>query len=281
MELALLSLASRRKPQESTHVTLRERTTKKSIAGRHGETRTRYCRIKLSNEAAPDVSLLELRNVLQLRPKSVEAKRGRTERGRAQHRQVGAFCHFHRSLNRHLAYLVQPVEALLALTVANHLVRVEVGQQGRHGRAVVVRLVQSRLKKHVTNCVSEQFGLVRMTRLRTRHRPRTRAGHVIGPEPESGYTCNGLSAKRLVSCFAVLSLLQRSWPERILFFCSIFFALLYLDGALDDLVVEQAAVELLDARRGLILLPRQEVLHQQLLNDCENRDQEQHVLSQV
>lgn len=45
-----------------------------------------------------------------------------------------------------LAHLVQPVEALLALAVTNDLVLVQVSQQRGHGRAVVVGLVQSRLR---------------------------------------------------------------------------------------------------------------------------------------
>lgn len=45
-----------------------------------------------------------------------------------------------------LTRLVQPVEPFLALLVADDLVLVEVGQQGRHRRAVIVRLVESRLK---------------------------------------------------------------------------------------------------------------------------------------
>lgn len=70
-------------------------------------------------------------------------------------------------------YLVQPVEALLALAVANHLVRVQVGQQGRHRRAVVVRLVQGRLitSHHIKpsaaqGCVSSQDDTTRFFRPR-------------------------------------------------------------------------------------------------------------------
>lgn len=38
----------------------------------------------------------------------------------------------------------------------------------------------------------------------------------------------------------------------------------HLDSTFDNLVVEETAVQLLHARGSLVLLPRQEVLHQQL-----------------